>query len=147
LRRELAGQSVDLVILDLGLPGENGLSLARYLREHSDVGVIIVTGKGQTLDRIIGLEIGADDYLAKPFDLRELLARVRSVLRRTRGPARQEAGKGGTAVRFAGWQLGLARRRLVAPNGKEVALATGELNLLAIFAQHPIVGQRSYSPA
>ncbi len=71
LRRELAGQSVDLVILDLGLPGEDGLSLARHLREHSEAGVIIVTGKGQTLDRIIGLEIGADDYLAKPFDLRE----------------------------------------------------------------------------
>ncbi len=137
LRRELAGQSVDLVILDLGLPGEDGLSLARYLREQTDVGVIIVTGKGQTLDRIIGLEIGADDYLAKPFDLRELLARVRSVLRRTRGPARQEADKVGTTVRFVGWQLDLASRRLVAPDGKEVALTTGELDLLAVFAQHP----------
>jgi DNA-binding response OmpR family regulator len=101
------------------------------------VGVIIVTGKGETLDRIIGLEIGADDYLAKPFDLRELLARVRSVLRRTRGPARQEAGKVGTTVRFVGWQLDLASRRLVAPNGKEVALTTGELDLLEVFAQHP----------
>ncbi|MGH8468443.1 MAG: response regulator [Gammaproteobacteria bacterium] len=137
LRRVLAGQAVDLVILDLGLPGEDGLSLARYLREHSDLGVIIVTGKGQTLDRIIGLEIGADDYLAKPFDLRELLARVRSVLRRTRGPARQEAGTIGTTVRFVGWQLELASRRLVAPNGKEVALTTGEFDLLAVFVQHP----------
>ncbi|MGH8490552.1 MAG: response regulator, partial [Gammaproteobacteria bacterium] len=136
LRRVLAGQSVDLVILDLGLPGEDGLSLARYLREHYEVGVIIVTGKGQTLDRIIGLEIGADDYLAKPFDLRELLARVRSVLRRTRGPARQEAGELGTA-RFAGWQLDLASRRLLAPDGKEVPLTTGEFDLLAVFAQHP----------
>ncbi|MGH9896218.1 MAG: response regulator, partial [bacterium] len=71
LRRVLADNTVDLVLLDLGLPGEDGLSLTRYLREHSEVGVIIVTGKGQTVDRIIGLEIGADDYLAKPFDLRE----------------------------------------------------------------------------
>ncbi len=137
LRRVLAGQSVDLVILDLGLPGEDGLSLARYLREHSDVGVIIVTGKGQTVDRIIGLEIGADDYLAKPFDLRELLARVRSVLRRTRGPVRPETGEPDPAVRFAGWQLDLASRRLFAPDGKEVALTTGEFDLLAVFVRHP----------
>jgi len=137
LRRVLANNTVDLVLLDLGLPGEDGLSLTRYLREHSEVGVIIVTGKGQTVDRIIGLEIGADDYLAKPFDLRELLARVRSVLRRARGAAPQETGKGEHALRFAGWRLDLASRRLFAPEGEEVPLTTGEFNLLSVFVQHP----------
>src|SRR5271155_4868406 len=82
MRRALAESRVDLVILDLMLPGEDGLSLARSLREESDVGIIILTGRGETVDRIIGLEMGADDYLPKPFHLRELLARVKSVLRR-----------------------------------------------------------------
>ncbi|MGH6635567.1 MAG: response regulator [Gammaproteobacteria bacterium] len=134
LRRVLAENTVDLVLLDLGLPGEDGLSLTRYLREHSEVAVIIVTGKGQTVDRIIGLEIGADDYLAKPFDLRELLARVRSVLRRARV---RRMGSPGPTVRFVGWRLDLASRRLFAPEGEEVALTTGEFNLLSVFVQHP----------
>lgn len=93
MRRILEAESVDLVILDLVLPGEDGFSLTRYLREHSDVAIIILTGKGETVDRIIGLEIGADDYLAKPFELREFLARVRSVLRRaTPKPRRGSVG-------------------------------------------------------
>lgn len=137
LRRVVAEHDVDLVLLDLGLPDEDGLSLARYLREHSEVAVMIVTGKGETVDRIIGLEVGADDYLAKPFDLRELLARVRSVLRRTGGRVRQEPPPPGSVVRFAGWQLDLASRRLFAPDGKEMALTTGEFDLLAAFVRHP----------
>ena len=90
MRRVMASGPVDLVILDLMLPDQDGFSLTRYLREHSDVGIIILTGKGETVDRVVGLEMGADDYLAKPFDLRELLARVRSVLRRA-GASRQRA--------------------------------------------------------
>ncbi len=137
LRRVLAEDTVDLVLLDLGLPGEDGLTLTRYLCERSEAGVIIVTGRGQTVDRIIGLEIGADDYLAKPFDLRELLARVRSVLRRTRGQVRQETGSPSPTVCFAGWKLELASRRLFAPGGEEVPLTTGEFNLLSVLVQHP----------
>src|SRR5512135_1102746 len=91
LRHTLARTPVDLAIVDLGLPGEDGLSLTRYLRQQSHAGVIIVTGKGEPVDRIVGLEVGADDYVAKPFDLRELLARVRSVLRRVRGSAPRES--------------------------------------------------------
>lgn len=92
MRRALAQSRVDLVILDLMLPGEDGLSLARSLREESDVGIIILTGRGETVDRIIGLEMGADDYLPKPFHLRELLARVKSVLRRVEPDRRAGAG-------------------------------------------------------
>jgi two-component system, OmpR family, response regulator len=137
LRRVMAEETVDLVILDLGLPQEDGLSLARYLREHYDVAVIIVTGKGETVDRIVGLEIGADDYLAKPFDLRELLARVRSVLRRARRMPAREASKGHNIVRFAGWRLDLESRQLFSPEGKDVLLTTGEFTLLSIFVCHP----------
>ena len=137
LRRLLAQEPVDLVILDLGLPGEDGLSLTRYLREHYDTPVIIVTGKGETVDRIIGLEVGADDYIAKPFDLRELLARVRSVLRRTQRRTERETAKAGDNVRFAGWLLDLGGHRLLSPEGKEVPLTTGEFNLLSVFVHHP----------
>lgn len=137
LRRVLVEQSVDLVILDLGLPGEDGLSLTRYLREHSTAAIIIVTGRGETVDRIIGLEIGADDYMAKPFDLRELLARVRSVLRRAHQTTSQSMEVARRRVCFAGWQLDLASRQLLSPDRTEVPLTTGEFDLLAAFAKHP----------
>lgn len=138
LRRVMAEKPVDLVLLDLGLPGENGLSLTRYLREHYDVAIIIVTGRGETVDRIVGLEVGADDYVAKPFDLRELLARVRSVMRRThRTPPPKGGSKAGGLVRFAGWLLDLGSRRLVSPEGREVPLTTGEFNLLSVFVRYP----------
>ncbi len=137
MRRFLEAEPVDLVILDLVMPGEDGFSLTRYLRAHSEVGIIILTGKGETVDRIVGLELGADDYLAKPFDLRELLARVRSVLRRAGTRARQESSGAGNRVCFAGWQLDLASRQLLSPEGREVALTTGEFELLAVFVNHP----------
>src|SRR6266550_5959905 len=108
MRRIMAQGPVDLVILDLMLPGEDGLTLARSLREESSVGIIILTGRGETVDRIIGLEMGADDYLPKPFHLRELLARVKSVLRRasSRNTDRQTVPARSKA-RFAGWNLDL----------------------------------------
>lgn len=143
LRDAMKRERADLVLLDLGLPGEDGLSLTRFLREHYDVGIIIVTGKGEVFDRVIGLEVGADDYLSKPFELRELLARVRSVLRRTRraeGPRdvpERTAADGDERLLFAGFQLDLRRRQLLAADGREVELSTGEFTLLHVFVRHP----------
>jgi len=135
MRRLIAHDPVDLVILDLMLPGEDGLTLARSLREESSVGIIILTGRGETVDRIIGLEMGADDYLPKPFHLRELLARVKSVLRRasTRSADRQASRP---RARFAGWNLDLSTRELLSPSGEEVRLTTGEFDLLAAFVNN-----------
>lgn len=131
----------DVIILDLGLPGEDGLSLTRFLREHHDVGILIASGKGDTVDRVIGLEVGADDYLAKPFDLRELLARVRSLIRRSRPlPDEDSAPPNDRAedVRiFAGWRFDLLARHLSTPDGKRVNLSTGEFNLLREFVLAP----------
>ncbi len=136
MRKVMAQDPVDLVILDLMLPGEDGLTLARQLRQQSTVGIVILTGRGETVDRIIGLEMGADDYLAKPFHPRELLARVKSVLRRASIRARAEPGPGGR-VRFAGWHLDLVSRELMSPDGAEVRLTTGEFDLLAAFVNNP----------
>src|SRR5579864_2299054 len=109
MRRVLGQAHIDLVILDLMLPGEDGLSLARELRSESGIGIIILTGRGETVDRIIGLEMGADDYLPKPFHLRELLARVKSVLRRAQSRSQKEPASNARArASFAGWQLDLA---------------------------------------
>ncbi|HUB94402.1 MAG TPA: response regulator [Stellaceae bacterium] len=141
MRGLLERDPVALVILDLVLPGEDGLALARVLREHWDVGIIFLTGRGEIVDRIIGLEMGADDYLAKPFNLRELLARVRSVLRRV-GQAGGAAGSGDhggdgpVKARFAGWKLDLAARELLSPSGEQVRLTTGEFDLLVAFVRN-----------
>jgi two-component system, OmpR family, response regulator len=132
-----------LVLLDLGLPGEDGFTIARQLREHWRCGLVIVTGRGDSVDKVVGLEVGADDYVTKPFDLRELLARIKAVLRRivpdvaaAHAPvaAQPEAR---SALGFAGWVLDLGARRLVSPQGPEVTLTTGEFDLLCAFAQHP----------
>src|SRR5665213_720031 len=137
MRRVLAQGAVDLVILDLMLPGEDGLTLARALREDSDVGIIILTGRGETVDRIIGLEMGADDYLPKPFHLRELLARVKSVLRRVSSRMGEEKPPATPSkARFSGWQLDLSTRELMSPGGEEVRLTTGEFDLLAAFVNN-----------
>ncbi len=138
MRRIMAKTEVDLVLLDLGLPGEDGLALMRSLRETSSVAVIIVTGRGEQVDRIVGLEVGADDYVTKPFDVRELAARVRSVLRRTRGKTdAAETSAPLEVARFAGWTLHLAARRLDSPQGKVVDLTTGEFELLAALVKSP----------
>jgi two-component system, OmpR family, response regulator len=136
MREALARDPIDLVILDLVLRGEDGLQLARELRSQSDIGIIMLTGRGETVDRIIGLEMGADDYLSKPFHLRELLARVRSVLRRgaTRGADRAATAR--SRIRFSGWSLDLASRELLSPSGEDVRLTTGEFELLAAFVNH-----------
>ena len=137
MRRVLGQHHVDLVILDLMLPGEDGLTLARSLRNESAIGIIILTGRGETVDRIIGLEMGADDYLPKPFHLRELLARVKSVLRRVQSRVGEPGQPVRTNARFAGWSLDLSSRELLSPAGQQVRLTTGEFDLLAAFVNNP----------
>jgi two-component system OmpR family response regulator len=129
-----------LVLLDLGLPGEDGFSIARQLREHWRCGLVIVTGRGDAVDKVVGLEVGADDYVTKPFDLRELLARIKAVLRRTAPvdtPAPAQIEPRADSFRFAGWQLDAGARRLLDAEGAETTLTTGEFDLLCTFARHP----------
>ena len=116
------------------MPGEDGLTLAREIRASSDVGIIMLTGRDDVLDRIVGLEVGADDYIAKPFHLREVLARVKSVLRR-REPPTMPSGTADEVIRFEGWRLDVVRRQLVSPTGEDVALTSGEFDLLAALAR------------
>lgn len=124
---------IDLILLDLKLPDESGLELTRYLREHYNVAIIILTGMGETIDRIVGLELGADDYVSKPFDLRELVARIRSVLRRTQTVPEQQQPK---IAYFTGWQLNFTTRQLTSPQGKDVLLTGAEFALLSTFVEH-----------
>jgi len=137
MRHVLARSHADLVILDLMLPGEDGLTLARALRsEKPEIGIVILTGRGDTIDRIIGLEMGADDYLPKPFHLRELLARIKSVLRRVHARTGDRPAAMRARAHFAGWYLDLSSRELVSPSGTEVRLTTGEFDLLAAFVHN-----------
>jgi len=136
LRRLLAkNDAVDLVLLDIRMPGEDGLSLARWLREHARIGVIMVTGSADTVDRIAGLEVGADDYIAKPFDLREMLARVRSVMRRVAAMPTKPTKP--NEVRFGRFILDLTAKRLATEAGEAVGLTSMEFDLLEAFATHP----------
>lgn len=147
MRRHLAEHPVDLVLLDLGLPHEDGLVLARELRSRNDVpGIVIVTGRGEPVDRILGLELGADDYIAKPFELREVVARVRSVLRRIVRPEGTAAASPmppaphadpNEHFEFDGWQVDLGARSVLRPDGTPVALTTGEFDLLATLVRNP----------
>jgi two-component system, OmpR family, response regulator len=140
MARVLHDQVVDLVILDLRLSGEDGMQLARELRATSEIPVIIVTGKRDEADRVMGLEIAADDYITKPFSNRELLARIRAVLRRYQARADKQApARDGTrrAYRFSGWELNLRARRLTAPEGHRVELSNGEFNLLLALCEAP----------
>lgn len=138
LRQVLQAGVPDLVLLDVGLPGEDGLSLARFLREHHDLPVIMISGAGSPLDRIIGLEVGADDYLGKPFDLRELLARVKTVLRRyRRAPPVAESEEPQRYLQLGRCRLDLERRQLFDGQGAEIPLTAMEFDLLQAFAQRP----------
>jgi two-component system OmpR family response regulator len=127
-----------LVVLDLMLPGESGLDLARWLRGEAAVPIVMLTAMAEETDRIVGLELGADDYLGKPFNPRELLARIRAVLRRASGEAGAAAKEPPSkAIRFAGWVLEPARRRLLNPDGAEVPLTGGEYDLLQVLVERP----------
>lgn len=156
----MASDPPALVLLDLGLPGEDGFAIARQLREHHHCGLVIVTGRGDAIDKVVGLEVGADDYVTKPFDLRELLARVKAVLRRLQpasataaaaapppapaavpapapAPVAPPPGPPREAWRFEGFTLDFAARRLDDAQGREVALTGGEFDLLCAFVRHP----------
>jgi two-component system OmpR family response regulator len=132
----LARGKVDLIVLDLMLPGEDGLTLCRKLRAESDTPVIMLTARGEETDRIVGLEMGADDYLAKPFSPRELLARIKSVLRRTRSLPRNLRADDARAIAFAGWRLDAVARQLVSADGVVTSLSGSEYQLLRIFLSH-----------
>lgn len=162
LLERMAGDPADVVLLDLGLPAEDGFAIARRLREQWRCGLIIVSGRGDTVDRVVGLEVGADDYVTKPFDLRELLARVKSLLRRL-GPDEASVAAAATAggrlaggmpassatapttpsssaaerLQFETWTLDVAARRLIGDDGRDVELTGGEFDLLLVFARHP----------
>jgi len=131
-------EAIDLVLLDLKLPGEDGMQLARAVRERATIPIILLTGRKEEVDRVMGLELGADDYVTKPFSPRELLARVRAVLRRYQVqstlPERDNTRR---AFRFAGWELNIRTRRLVSPQGESVELSNGELSLLNALCRAP----------
>src|SRR3979490_2976776 len=139
MQKVLPEPAVDVVVLDWRLAGEDGMQLAKTLRETSEIPIIIVSGRNDEADRVMGLELGADDYITKPFSSRELLARVRAVLRRYQTakevlPARNEKRR---AYRFAGWELNLRTRRLTGPDSKRVELSNGEFSLLEAFCAAP----------
>jgi len=127
-------EAIDLVLLDVRMPGEDGMMLAQTLRERASVPIMLLTGKAEEADRVMGLDLGADDYVTKPFSPRELLARIRAVLRRYQAaselPARNDKRR---AYRFARWELNLRTRKLAAPDGRKLDLSNGEFSLLAAF--------------
>src|ERR1700726_4184526 len=134
----LADEAIDLVVLDLRLAGEDGMAIARTLREQSAIPIVMLTGVRDEADRVMGLELGADDYLTKPFSPRELLARIRTVLRRTKGAALAQAREGRVrAYRFAEFELNLRTRRLKQRDGRGIDLTNGEFNLLAALLGAP----------
>jgi two-component system OmpR family response regulator len=138
MRKVLADSRIDLILLDLMLPGEDGLSLCRAIRADSAIPIIMLTAKGEEIDRVIGLEMGADDYLAKPFGSRELVARIRAVLRRGRiEPQAGESGRGPKRYRFDGWLLNTESRDLLGDDGVTVPLSTGEYELLLALVERP----------
>lgn len=137
MEQAMQRSSFDLIILDLMLPGEDGLSLCRRLRAASNIPILMLTARGETTDRIVGLEVGADDYVSKPFEPRELVARIQSVLRRSQGVLDHRTQRGDDSMAFAGWTLQLAARQLVSASGTVIPLSNAEFRLLSVFLEHP----------
>ncbi|CAN7658318.1 response regulator [Neorhizobium tomejilense] len=137
LRRVLEHHTVDLIILDIMMPGEDGLSVCRQVRATLDVPIIFLTAMAEDTDRILGLELGADDYLVKPFNFRELLARVRAVLRRAANPAVPAAARQSKKLRIAGWRVDMGRQEISGENGVGIPLSTAEFRLLKVFIERP----------
>jgi two-component system phosphate regulon response regulator OmpR len=137
MRAQLEHKPVDLILLDLVLPGEDGLSLAREIRSRSNTPIIMLTGRDDVVDKVVGLEVGADDYIGKPFHLREVLARVKTVLRRHKPASAPAAVQMDAPIRFDGYAVDIARRQLLGPDGEEVTLTTGEFDMLAVMIKRP----------
>ena len=136
-RRVLDGSRIDLVVLDVMMPGEDGLSLCRHIRAKSEVPIIMLTAMAEETDRVVGLELGADDYVTKPFNPRELLARIKAVLRRAHSLPPQPEQPTARQLRFDRWTFDVARRELMAEDGVAVPLSTGEFLLLGVFLRRP----------
>jgi DNA-binding response OmpR family regulator len=136
-RQILAAHAIDLILLDIMMPGEDGLALAGFVRATSGTPVILLTAKAEETDRIVGLELGADDYVTKPFNPRELLARIKAVLRRTEGGGRTVRAPDSEGYGFGPWVLRTGERELVGSDGVAVPLSSGEYNLLLAFVTHP----------
>lgn len=136
-RKELKTSAIDLVVLDIMMPGEDGLSLCRHLRETTDIPVILLTAMVEDTDRVVGLEIGADDYLTKPFNPRELLARIRAVMRRANAVPHPREAAAGERLKFGNWVLDVGRRELIGDDGVAAPLSTAEFKLLAAFLRRP----------
>lgn len=137
MRRALADSNIDLILLDLMLPGEDGLSLCRAIRIESDIPIIMLTAKGDEIDRVVGLELGADDYVPKPFGSRELIARIRAVLRRNAGRAAGYVEAKTKRYYFDRWTFDVDRRELVGDDAIATSLSTGEFDLLLALVEHP----------
>ncbi len=137
MRAAISVAMPDLIVLDVMLPGEDGLTLCRELRSQSDVPVLMLTARGEEIDRIVGLEMGADDYLAKPFNPRELVARIKSILRRARALPPNLRPDDARLIHFSGWTLEVATRDLIGPDRLRLALSGTEFRLLRIFLDHP----------
>jgi two-component system OmpR family response regulator len=138
-RATLKNSAIDLVVLDIMMPGEDGLSLCRHLRETTDIPVILLTAMAEDTDRVVGLEIGADDYVTKPFNPRELLARIKAVLRRAQSIPRSREEVSGERLKFGSWLLDMDQRELVGADGVAVPLSTAEFRLLTVFVNRPRV--------
>ncbi|MCW8915504.1 MAG: response regulator [Magnetovibrio sp.] len=137
MHKALADKRIDLILLDLMLPGEDGLSLCRTIRSTSNIPIIMVTAKGEEIDRVLGLEMGADDYIAKPFGTREVLARIKAVLRRVSGETSTQEASPRTKYSFAKWILDVDKRELLSADGIVTPLSTGEYDLLMAFVERP----------
>jgi two-component system OmpR family response regulator len=137
MRRVLKASAIDLVVLDVMMPGEDGLSLCRFLRESTDQPVILLTAMAEETDRVVGLEIGADDYVTKPFNPRELLARIKAVLRRANSLPKQRGETTAECYQFGNWRVDVAQREIVGRDDVAIPLSTAEFHLLAAFVKHP----------
>ncbi len=137
MKKQLREHAIDLVVLDIMMPGEDGLSLCRSLRETTKLPVIMLTAMAETTERVIGLEIGADDYVTKPFEPRELLARIKAVMRRTHSLPFQKEALSANKFRFDNWILDVDRRELIGKDELAIPLSTAEFKLLTVFIQHP----------
>jgi two-component system, OmpR family, response regulator len=137
LRRLLERQTVDLIVLDVMMPGEDGLSVCRHVRASTSIPIIFLTAMADDTDRIIGLELGADDYLVKPFNPRELLARIRAVLRRASNPVSQQAAANPKNIRIGPWRVNMGRQEISGEDGVGIPLSTAEFRLLKVFIERP----------